>query len=230
MGRRPLFEERRHPFYFKTAPQQKQGEGVAEPGAADTGRPQKSAEYFMEQVMEGLSDACLLVDGSDRIIYVNSASKLLLRPKGRILGRRMETVLADRQLTMLASDCYHTGKPLFSSLALSLPGERWRENHQYHISIVPLWLTATRRLVRIALRLSSPDQENNKVSEATAPERIPQCSETMLQLKNPLAIVQGYLENMLDGAISDPIVVRQTLLTMRKHTLAIERLLDVCQK
>ena len=180
--------------------------------------------------MEGLSDACLLVDGSDRIVYVNSASKLLLKPKGRILGRRLEAVLADRQLSMLASDCYHTGKPLFSSLTLALPGERWRENRQYHISLVPLWLTATRRLVRIALRGSSPDAEENRAGDATAPERIPECSETMLQLKDPLAIVQGYLENMLDEVISDPIVMRQTLLKMRKHTLNIERLLDVCRK
>ena len=180
--------------------------------------------------MEGLSDACLLVDGTDRIIYVNSACKLLFRPKGRILGRRMETVLADRQLSMLASDSYHTGKPLFSSIALPLPGPRWRENNKFHISIVPLWLTPTRRLVRIALRVSNPDTEQNNISEAAAPERIPQCSETMLQLKNPLAIVQGYLENMLDGAISDPVASRQALLTMRKHTMAIERLLDVCQK
>ncbi len=180
--------------------------------------------------MEGLSDACLLVDGADRIIYVNSACKQLFRPKGRILGRRMETVLADRQLSMLASDCYHTGKPLFSSIALPLPGQRWRENNQFHISIVPLWLTSTKRLVRIALRVSNPDTEQNNVSETAAPERTPQCGETMLQLKNPLAIVQGYLENMLDGEISDPIALRQTLLTMRKHTMTIERLLDVCQK
>ena len=229
MGRRPLIEERKHPFYFKATPQKKQDEEPADSGAVDTTRTQKSAEYFMEQVMEGLSDACLLVDGSDRIVYVNSSCKLLLRPKGRILGRRMESVLADRQLSMLASDSYHTGKPLFSSLALPLPGERWRENHLYHISIVPLWLTATRRLVRIALRLSTPDSDNSHGGDNGTPERTPQCSETMLQLKNPLTIVQGYLENMLDGAISDPVVVRQTLLTMRKHTLNIERLLDVCQ-
>jgi hypothetical protein len=203
---------------------------MAETGTPDTNRTQKSAEYFMEQVMEGLSDACLLVDGSDRIVYVNSACKLLIRPKGRILGRRMETVLADRQLSMLASDSYHTGKPLFSSLVIPLPGERWRENHEYHISIVPLWLTATRRLVRIALRVSGPNMENKNGVDTPVPERMPQCGETMLQLKNPLAIVQGYLENMLDGAISDPIALRQTLLTMRKHTLTIERLLDTCQK
>jgi signal transduction histidine kinase len=47
-----------------------------------------------------------------------------------------------------------------------------------------------------------------------------------IQLKNPLSIVQGYLENLLDGMISEPVLLRQSLLTMRKHTLQIERVID----
>ncbi len=198
--------------------------------------PEKGPEFFMEQVMEGLSDACLLVDGGDRILYVNSSAKCLLRPRGRILGRKLESVLADRQLSMLAADAYHTGKPIFSRLALPLPGERWRDDHHFHLSLVPLWITPTRRLVRIALRnvtrdttgsSSVPGETGQESPPAASP---PLCSDTMLQMKNPLSIVQGYLENMLDGVINDPVVLRQSLLTMRKHTLAIERLLETCQK
>jgi two-component system OmpR family sensor kinase/two-component system phosphate regulon sensor histidine kinase PhoR len=228
MGRRPLIEERKHPFYFKMAAPQKPAEEVPGEEGSSAARLAKGPEFFMEQVMEGLSDACLLVDGTDRIVYINTSGKTLLRPKGRILGRKLESVLADRQLSMLAADAYHTGKPLFSRLALPLPGERWRDDHEYHISIVPLWITTTRRLVRIALRSvgrDAPDAET-----APAPSTPLQCSDTMLQMKNPLAIIQGYLENMLDGMINDPVVLRQSLLTMRKHTVTIERLLDSCQK
>ncbi len=187
----------------------------------------KGPEYFMEQVMEGLSDACMLVDGTDRIVYVNSSGKNLLRPKGRILGRKLESVLADRQLSMLAADAYHTGKPLFSRLALPLPGERWRDDHHFHISIVPLWITPTRRLVRIALRGDDSIQEGDRQHPATVPH---QMGDAMMQMKTPLSIVQGYLENMLDGVINDPVILRQSLLTMRKHTLTIERLLDSSHK
>jgi hypothetical protein len=127
---------------------------------------------------------------------------------------------------MLAADAYHTGKPLFSRLALPLPGERWRDDHHFHISIVPLWITPTRRLVRIALRGDErSDAENNQPVAVSH-----QGGDAMMQMKNPLAIVSGYLENMLDGVINDPVVVRQSLLTMRKHTLTIERLLDSIQK
>jgi two-component system OmpR family sensor kinase/two-component system phosphate regulon sensor histidine kinase PhoR len=222
MGRRPLFQERQHPFYFKMTPRQETIEETSGDGNGASSPAGKGPEYFMEQVMEGLSDACLLLDGTDRIVYVNSSGKTLLRPKGRILGRKLESVLADRQLSMLAADAYHTGKPLFSRLALPLPGERWRDDHHFHISIVPLWITPTRRLVRIALR-----GDDNSDSESPRPAATPhQGGDTMMQMKNPLSIVQGYLENMLDGVINDPVVLRQSLLTMRKHTLTIERLLD----
>lgn len=218
------------------APLQEPAGPDAVPEANTAARTAKGPEYFMEQVMEGLSDSCLLVDGGDRIIYVNSSAKLLLRPRGRILGRKLESVLADRQLSMLAADAYHTGKPIFSRLALPLPGERWRDDHHFHLSLVPLWITPTRRLVRIALRDAARDSGGGGATpgdsreETPPPANPPQCSDTMLQMKNPLSIVQGYLENMLDGVINDPVVLRQSLLTMRKHTLAIERLLDGCQK
>jgi signal transduction histidine kinase len=49
-------------------------------------------------------------------------------------------------------------------------------------------------------------------------------------MRNPLTILQGYLENLLDGVIRDPILRRQTLLTMRRHTLTIEKLMESCGK
>ena len=239
MGRRPLIGERKHPLYYKMQPLKSAAQHTdANESSADT-VPAKDPEWFMEQVMEGLSDACMLVTGTGRLLYVNSTAKQLLRPRGRILGRKLEAVLANRKISMLAADVYHTGKPVFSHLAISLPGERWRDDHTFHISLVPLWITPTRRLVRIALlrddagegnTLTPATAETMSSDDAPAASPSPQCSETMTRMRNPLSILQGYLENLLDGAIKDPIVLRQTLLTMRKHTFAIEKLMDTCRK
>lgn len=189
--------------------------------------------------MEGLSDACMFVNGAGRLLYVNSTAKQLIRPRGRILGRKLETVLANREIAMLAADVYHTGKPVFSRLAISMPGERWRDDHSFHISLVPIWITPTRRLVRIAL-LRAAEPEQNRVNTPTdgaascgddsAPAASPQCSEAITRMRTPLTILLGYLENLLDDAIKDPIVVRQTLLTMRKHAFTIEKLMETCRK
>ena len=239
MGRKPLIEERKHPLYFKMQPQKvpsasSNGSGGVTGEAAYAG---KTPEWFMEQVMEGLSDACMLVDGTGRLLYVNSAAKALLSPRGRVLGRKLDAVLAHRQLSMLSADVYHTGKPVFTKLDISMPGERWRDDHNFHISLIPLWITPTRRLVRIALRDTSRDKAPPPVAngvccgeDAASPSPPQHLSEALNRMRNPLTILQGYLENLLDGVIKDPIVLRQTLLTMRKHTMTIEKLMETCGK
>jgi hypothetical protein len=190
----------------------------------------------MEQVMEGLSDACMLIDGTGKMLYLNGAAKNLLSPKGRILGRKLDAILANRQLSMLAADVYHTGKPVFTKLEIAMPGARWRDGRSFHVSLVPLWINSTRRLVRIALRDTVLEnirvsgtpaaQPSGDDSLSSAPPR--QVSDIVMRLRNPLTILQGYLENLLDGAIKDSAVMRQTLLTMRKHALTIEKLMERC--
>jgi len=238
MGRKPLFKERENPLYFKVSPPRLPGAVDLEAsGDVPASRP---PEWFMEQVMEGLSDACMLVDGTSRLLYVNSAAKSLLSSKGRILGRKLDAVLANRQLSMLVADVYHTGKPVFTKLQLSMPGDRWRLDQAFHCSIIPLWLSPVRRLVRIALRDAVPGKSQPQAAEAVrsqakedepdAPPPSPQCNDVMNRMRTPLTILQGYLENLLDGAIKDPIHMRQALLTMRKHSMAIEKLMDACGK
>jgi signal transduction histidine kinase len=224
MGRPTLIHEKKHPYYFKPRIQEQPLPEVTRPETPelDTGnQPARVPEYFMEQVMEGLSDACMLIDTGDRLVYVNTAAKKMLQPKGRILGRKLASILADNQISALAADAYRLGKPLFATLTLQLPGSRWRETHQFHTSLVPLWITPSRRLVRVALRDADKPAEE--------PKAVPACSDAVLQMRNPLSVLQGYLENMLDGHISEPAAMRQSLLTMRKHTQAIERLLDDCK-
>jgi nitrogen-specific signal transduction histidine kinase len=237
MGRKPLIQEKKHPLFYRMPPLKLPA------AAADAGEGGSDAfgsrtpEWFMEQVMEGLSDACMLMDGAGRLLYVNGAAKNLLSPKGRILGRKLDAVLANRQLSMLAADVYHTGKPVFTKLELAMPGEGWRDGRYYHVSLVPLWINTTRRLVRLAMRDtpkdSVPAPRNAAVHEPedTAAAIPPgHFSEIAMRLRNPLTILQGYLENLLDGAIKDPTIVRQTLLTMRRHTMAIENVMETCGK
>jgi hypothetical protein len=236
MGRRPLIEERKHPLYFKMQPQKMPAASGGGGVTADAVQTGKTPEWFMEQVMEGLSDACMLVDGTGRVLYINGTAKAFLSPRGRVLGRKLDAVLAHRQLSMLTADVYHTGKPVFTRLDISMPGERWRDDHSFHVSLVPLWITPTRRLVRIALRDTASDKAPVPVANgvccagdgAVAPAAPKDHSDAMTRMRNPLTILQGYLENLLDGVIKDPIVLRQTLLTMRKHTMTIEKLMETC--
>jgi signal transduction histidine kinase len=183
----------------------------------DLESPVKNA--LLETVLEGLMHACLLVDGTDRILFSNEAAKSLFMPKGRLLGRKLETVLADRQLSQLVSDCFAAGRSGSLACALRLPGEAWRDDRHFLVEAVPLLLSAERRLVRLALR---PDEQADADAKAVPNP----AADVLVQLRGPLTVVQGYLENLLDGMITDPVALRQSLLTMRRSTIQIERILE----
>lgn len=180
-------------------------------------------DALLETVLEGLAQACLLVDGSDRILFSNESAKMLFMPKGRLLGRRLEAVLADRQISQLAAECFATGRPASIACALRLPGEAWRDDRHFTVEAVPLMLSPDRRLVRLALR---PDEEADAAAKAVPNP----AADVLVQLRGPLTIVQGYLENLLDGMITDPVALRQSLLTMRRSTLQIERILETLRQ
>ncbi len=180
-------------------------------------------DALLEAVLEGLMHGCLLVDGADRILFTNEAAKLILMPKGRLLGRRLETVLADRQLTQLAAECFASGRPITLACALRLPGEAWRDDRHFQVEAVPLELSSDRRLVRLALR---PDEQ----ADAEARVVPNPAADVLVQLRGPLTVVQGYLENLLDGMITDPVALRQSLLTMRRSTVQIERILETLRQ
>ena len=178
---------------------------------------------LLETVLEGLAQACLLVDGADRILFSNEAAKLLFMPKGRLLGRKLEAVLADRKLSQLVAECHASGRAETMSCALRLPGKAWRDDRHFVVEAVPLALGAERRLVRLALR---PDDE----AESAAKVAPNPAADVLIQLRGPLTVVQGYLENLLDGMITDPVALRQSLLTMRRSTVQIERILEALRQ
>ena len=185
--------------------------------------PSKGSDVPLEIVLEGLSHACLLIDASDHILFANESAKLVFMPKGRLLGRRMETVLADRQLSQLVTDCFASSRPCYLTCALRLPGEAWRDDRHFIAEAVPLPLPLEQKLVRLALR---PDE----AADAAAKVVPNPAADVLVQLCGPLTVVQGYLENLLDGMITDPVALRHSLLTMRRSTLQIERILEALRQ
>jgi hypothetical protein len=58
----------------------------------------------------------------------------------------------------------------------------------------------------------------------------PPLNEAFQALADPLSIIQGYLENLLDGDIRDPVAMRQCLSAMQRQTVQVQRILRTIQK
>ena len=168
-------------------------------------------------MLEDLSDACLVAGPDGKLCFINGAARELFNLKGRITGRKLSLVLADRQALDLFEEAVRAGKTRKRSLSLTLSGEGSRT---YLVSIVPLTAASGEKLLRIALQRQSLSME--PLNPASEDPR----TQALQKLGDPLTIIQGYLENLLDGVIRDPVVMRQCLSAMQRQTTQIQRLLS----
>ena len=178
------------------------------------GQHQLTAEIL--SMLEGLSDACLVAGTDGKLCFTNGAARDLFHLKGRITGRKLSLVLADRQALELFDEAVRAGRSRMRCLALTLSGEGSRT---YLVSVVPVAIAGGEKLMRIALQRQAMSME--PVNPASEDPR----TQALQRLGDPLTIIQGYLENLLDGVIRDPVAMRQCLAAMQRQTTQIQRLL-----
>lgn len=166
-------------------------------------------------ILDGLSDACLVAGAGGKLCYANDAARELFHLKDRVTGRKLSLVLADRKALDLFDEASRAGRPRVRSLTLTLSGDGSRT---YLLSVVPVALPGG-EMLRVALRRL--DAAPSPPSTDGPDPRM----EVMQKLGDPLTIIQGYLENLLDGVIRDPVVMRQCLAAMQRQAGQIQRLL-----
>lgn len=167
-------------------------------------------------ILDGLAHPCIVSDATGRLRYANEAARDLLHLRGRVTGRKLQAVLADRHALQIVDESIKSGRPrsMETSLTFSSDGAR-----QYEVSVMPVQVPGEEMLLRIALRPGeSSDGERD-------PARADLNPDTVQRLGDPLTIIQGYLENLLDGAIRDPVVMRQCLSAMQRQAVQIQRIL-----
>ncbi len=72
----------------------------------------------------------------------------------------------------------------------------------------------------VPLTLSGEGPPGAELAPASSP-----AAETVQSLADPLSIIKGYLENLLNGDIKDPAALRQSVRAMQRQTLRIEGML-----
>lgn len=172
-------------------------------------------------MLDDLSDSCVAATEDGKLCYANEAARELLHLKGRVTGRKLSLVLADRKALDLFEEAIRAGRPRVRSLSLTLSGDGSRN---YRLSMVPVRLAGGEAFVRIAIR------RQDIVPEPATSESGDPRMESMQRMGDPLTIIQGYLENLLDGVIRDPVVMRQCLSAMQRQAAQIQRLLSSFSK
>ena len=178
-----------------------------------------------QRLLDGLGDAFLLLDPHGVVRFANAAAQRLLGARESV-GRSLREVFVDPRLAAPVARCLGSG--LAEQVRLELPQQasplgdlETRGNNCWQLDVARLPASPGQEpLTRVILR------------DMTAEHQIEQIRKDFVanashELRTPMAIINGYLENLLEeGMLEDPVVTRRFLSVMRKHAERISRIVE----
>ncbi len=179
-------------------------------------------DAVLKSVLEGLGDSCVLVDESMRVVFTNHEFKELFGVKSPQRGRELSDLIADQNIMQFIRRSWTSGaKWLEEEFQTSLRHNEHEDQRWLVVAAAPVKLYGYEeaRHLRVVIR----DETDRHDTEQVRKDFVANASH---ELRTPLSIINGYLENLCDGVIDDPAMVKKSLATMKKHGERIARLVE----
>ncbi len=171
-------------------------------------------------ILDSLGDACLLLNDKRQIILYNQkARELFALPEGnKILD--LEEVISEPKFLAALKSAPSSSDRSQQEFILEEPMGSQGGRRSLAVSVGPIHATEPGSpCVRLLIR----DETDRQVNEQLRNEFVFSASQ---ELRTPLTIINGYLENLVDGVVDEPSQVHKCLLTMRRHGETIARIVE----
>lgn len=178
-----------------------------------------------DRLLDALGDAFLLVDADARLRFANAAARDLFDGRDLVNLTVRETIL-DPRLAKALLHCLETGEPVQTQVVL--PQQTSPRGHLENRG-TNAWLIDAARLpsppgtpplTRVILRDVTAEHQTEQIRKDFV-------ANASHELRTPMAIISGYLENLLDERLlDDPAAARHFLAIMRKHADRISRIVE----
>lgn len=187
-------------------------------------------EAIMErdELLDALGDAFLLVDDTSQIIFANACARRLVKDR-KLMGQSIMEAFLDDQLSVAIMRCIRTREAMQERVVLhssySPLGAAGEDGlSAWEIDAAPLTdydrVGDGQRVTRVVIRDVTVEYKADQVRRDFV-------ANASHELRTPMSIINGYLENLLDDdVVDDSQMARKFLGTMRKHGLRISRLVE----
>lgn len=176
-----------------------------------------------DQLLDALSDAFLLVDETSQIVFANKAAKEIV--KGRALtGRSIMEAFLDDQLSTAIMKCIQTQRRTVEHVRLNsafspLGAAGDQGVRAWVVDAAPIDGRGE-QMTRVVIRDVSVEHQADQVRRDFV-------ANASHELRTPMAIINGYLENLLeDDVVDEPEMARKFLTTMSKHGQRVSMLVE----
>lgn len=191
-------------------------------------RVRRDALRERDELLDALGDAFLLVDETSQIIFANACARTLVKGR-KLIGQSIMAAFLDDQISVAIMKCIRTKQPmqervvLYSSYTpLGVAGEDGVS--AWEIDAAPLTGDETQHMNQCVTRVVIRDVTVEYQADQVRRDFVANASH---ELRTPMSIINGYLENLLDDDVMDePQTARKFLETMRKHGKRISRLVE----
>ncbi|MBI3925952.1 MAG: PAS domain-containing sensor histidine kinase [Armatimonadetes bacterium] len=167
---------------------------------------------LLEALLDGLQDACLGVDRSGRIKFINPAACRLLEIRGDVLEEKFWDVFPINDFTRSLSGIVNDYDPSPTEQVVVFPDDR-----VYLAALIPVFNEGRNQGVVALLRDMAAVQKIEKGIDQFL-------ADINRQLKLPLTAIKGYVETLLEGAYTNEAITRRFLQVINEETNRLTRL------
>jgi signal transduction histidine kinase len=176
-------------------------------------------QAFVSAILDGMNDAVLVVNENRQVVYANKALHDMFRLGIDPVGRELMEVVLDHRINAVIEQALEGGTPTEEEVALTrLPGAE-RKNVILKVDAAPLASDSGEMQARVILK----DDTARAEMEQMRRDFVANASH---ELRTPLSIINGYVENLMDGAVEDPGMAQRFLSIMKKHGDRIARIVE----
>lgn len=176
-------------------------------------RTQQRAE-MLHRLVDGIEDGLFIISSSLTVLFVNRGAMRYFPPISGPVGRTLLECVRDHRIVEIVHGSVTSGQRARQELLISSRGEgSGMEDRIFSVEAVPLNGEAPGGMeggVLVILR----DETEKHTLERIRKDFVANASH---ELRTPLSIINGYLENLVDGDILGPEESGRAFTIMRKH-------------
>ncbi|CAN5343368.1 hypothetical protein BH23VER1_BH23VER1_28140 [soil metagenome] len=176
---------------------------------------------LLESVFQALGDACLLVGQDLGILLANGRVRDLFELPAIPVARKLPEVLLDHRFVDISRRCLDERRVIESSFEVRVKRESGVQNMFLVVKAAPVRIYGEALPQHLCLIIR--DVTVQRETEQIRKDFVANASH---ELRTPLSIINGYIENLVDGVVEDAEATRRALITMQKHGDRIARIVE----
>jgi PAS domain S-box-containing protein len=187
-----------------------------------TGMKSDVLNGLLRSIVEELNDGCLVIAHSMEVQFGNRRIAEWFGWNPDVTGQKVIDVLPDHRLIETVQLAFKDSVRVERSFLVGIKQDE---------KIVERYLTISASPVEVGAFPEDPDYVQLIIRDDTEHHETEQIRKDFVanashELRTPLSIINGYLENLVDGVIQDSAMTQRALITMQKHGERIARIVE----